>query len=72
MRPDYCPVANEPCQLVCRDGCRLKKNSRSPLKAAQIDEMWRATTFSGNGGQYDWFVEGIRAAERAHKIGEVR
>jgi hypothetical protein len=42
------------------------------LTAAQINELWRATTFSGNGGQRDWFIEGIRAAERAHKIGEIR
>ena len=27
MRPDYCPVANEPCQAMCLDGCRLRERS---------------------------------------------
>ena len=27
MRPDYCPVANEPCQALCLDGCRLRERS---------------------------------------------
>ena len=27
MRADYCPVANEPCQAMCLDDCRLQKRS---------------------------------------------
>ena len=27
MRPDYCTVANEPCQAMCLDGCRLRERS---------------------------------------------
>jgi hypothetical protein len=30
--------------------------------------MWSETDFRGSGGQYDWFVEGIRAAEAAYGI----
>jgi hypothetical protein len=33
--------------------------------------MWIATDFRGNGGQIDWFVAGIRAAEAAQRITEV-
>lgn len=25
MRPDYCPVAKEPCQAMCDPKCRLRK-----------------------------------------------
>ncbi len=37
MRSDYCPVANEPCQLVCLDGCQLRK-------AAPPQREWQGLT----------------------------
>lgn len=40
MRPDYCPIANEPCQCVCLDGCRIKNNSRKPLTDEEIQAIW--------------------------------
>lgn len=42
--------------------------TRRPLTDEEADALWRTTSFRGNGGQRCWFVEGIRVAERAHKI----
>lgn len=39
MRSDYCPVANEPCQCMCLDGCRIKNNSRKPLTDDLYNEL---------------------------------
>ena len=39
-----------------------------PLTDKQILSMWRSSKFRGNGGQADWFCEGIRAAEAHHGI----
>ena len=41
---------------------------RKPLTDEERFKMWSETDFRGSGGQYDWFVEGIRAAEAAHGI----
>ena len=27
MRPDYCPVSNEPCQSMCLDWCSIKNHA---------------------------------------------
>lgn len=42
---------------------------REPLTDEQKTAMWRASTFRGNGGQFDWYCQGIAEAERAHSIG---
>ena len=39
-----------------------------PLTDEQIRTMWKSSEFRGNGGQVDWFCEGIRAAEAHHGI----
>ena len=39
-----------------------------PLTDEQIWSMWMSSEFRGNGGQADWFCEGIRAAEAHHGI----
>jgi len=39
-----------------------------PLTDTQILSMWKSSEFRGNGGQADWFCEGIRAAEAHHGI----
>ena len=39
-----------------------------PLTDEQIRSMWKSSEFRGNGGQADWFCEGIRAAEAHHGI----
>ena len=39
-----------------------------PLTDEQIRSMWKSSEFRGNGGQVDWFCEGIRAAEARHGI----
>ena len=41
---------------------------REPLTDEQIWSMWMSSEFRGNGGQADWFCEGIRAAEAHHGI----
>ncbi len=41
---------------------------RKPLTDEERMNMWHTTSFRGNGGQIDWFIEGIRAAEAAHDI----
>ena len=42
--------------------------TQQPLTVEHRQEMWRDTNFRGNGGQQDWYFEGIRAAEAAHNI----
>ena len=42
--------------------------SNHPLSDEQIRSMWKSSEFRGNGGQVDWFCEGIRAAEAHHGI----
>ena len=39
-----------------------------PLTDEQIRSKWMSSEFRGNGGQVDWFCEGIRAAEAHHGI----
>ena len=43
---------------------------RQPLTDEQRRQIWRDSPFRGNGGQIDWFIEGTRAAEIAHGIGQ--
>lgn len=58
-----------PYELVRRleDECGVFKTK--PLTDEQRRQIWRDSQFRGNGGQIDWFIEGTRAAERAHGIG---
>lgn len=68
MRSDYCPVANEPCQCRCLDGCRIKNNSRKPLTDEEII-MLTADTW-GNASIAPQLAPAFaRAIERAHGIG---
>jgi len=41
---------------------------RRSLTERECRAMWQASDFRGNGGQRDWFIAGIRAAEVAHDI----
>ena len=43
---------------------------RRLLTDEERQAMWQASDFRGNGGQRDWFIAGIRAAEVAHGITE--
>ena len=49
-------------------GCKSLAAPVVPLTDEQILSMWRSSKFRGNGGQADWFCEGIRAAEAHHGI----
>jgi hypothetical protein len=39
-----------------------------PLTPDQRADLWRTTPFRGSGGQFDWFIDGVCAAERHHGI----
>jgi hypothetical protein len=43
--------------------------ARPPLTDERRFQLWKDSKFRGSGGQIDWFIEGTRAAERAHGIG---
>ena len=49
-------------------GCKSLAAHVVPLTDEQIRSMWKSSEFRGNGGQVDWFCEGIRAAEAHHGI----
>jgi hypothetical protein len=40
----------------------------APLTDEQMLASLRSSGFRGNGGQIDWFCEGLRAAEKHHGI----
>ena len=42
--------------------------AREPLTVEQLRPMWTDSKFRGSGGQIDWFIEGVHAAERHHGI----
>lgn len=74
--PPAAPVVPQPAQrtadcLMCghcaATGERVAKPA-VPLTDEQIRSMWKSSEFRGNGGQVDWFCEGIRAAEAHHGI----
>ena len=46
----------------------VERPQRRSLTDEERRAMWQASDFRGNGGQRDWFIEGIRAAEVAHGI----
>lgn len=69
MRPDYCPVANEPCQAMCLDRCRLRKTPQrcewvglTDEEAMQIIDVARHGSTSSFG-----FMRAARAIEAALK-----
>lgn len=72
MRSDYCPVANEPCQCMCLDGCRIKNNSRKPLTVEQLRDIKEHQRLLEELGPV-WapmLYYFCQAIERAHGIGE--
>lgn len=60
MRPDYCPVGNEPCQSLCDTPCTiLPKRPWVGLTDEDIKEIWLAGIDNGD----DWLdVRGIARA----------
>lgn len=66
MRSDYCPVANEPCQCMCLDGCRIKNNSRKPLTDEEISFITASVPLKLSS---EFVLSIARAIERAHGIG---
>lgn len=55
MRPDYCPVAKEPCQAMCDPKCRLRKPPTDrELAAAYTNAQSQAQKHLGH-------IHGLRA-----------
>lgn len=64
MRPDYCPISNEPCQSLCDTPCKV-------IKRKPISEFEAADSFTTEPHTDDVFAayqQGIRFAERHHEI----
>ena len=73
MRPDYCPIGNEPCQSLCDEPCTTP-SQRKPLTNKQIlaDETLRYY-FGLNGGAGPVSKQGrkiVNAIEALHNIKE--
>ena len=73
MRPDYCPIGNEPCQSLCDEPCSTTPK-RKPLTDKQIlaDETLRYY-FGLNGGAGPVSKQGrkiVNAIEALHNIKE--
>jgi len=69
MRPDYCPIGNEPCQSLCDEPCSTTPK-RKPLTDKQIDDF-RVKNSEGRGAGWRFNFKGFaRAIEQAHGIGE--
>ena len=72
--PEPEPVAQKPRMTVLEAVLRANPLAMPPAAPAvpltdeQIWSMWMSSEFRGNGGQVDWFCEGIRAAEAHHGI----
>jgi len=65
MRPDYCPIANEPCQSLCETPCLKRK----PLTKDQIDLILAESFLAANGSVYSTRVyDLVRAIEIEHGI----
>jgi hypothetical protein len=75
MRPDYCPIGNQPCQSLCDTPCTVPPK-RKPLTDKQIlaDETLRYY-FGQNGGAGPVSKQGrkvVNAIEALHGIKEVK
>lgn len=62
MRPDYCPIGNEPCQSLCDEPC-----TRKPQRTwvSLTDEQIKEIGHSGHGADYrnGWGIPFARAIE---------
>lgn len=47
---------------------RPRAADAQPLTDEQKRDMWKRSDFRGSGGQYEWYLQGIEEAERAHGI----
>jgi hypothetical protein len=65
MRPDYCPVGNEPCQSLCDEPCSTTPK-RKPLSDEEINDI--AKNYALNNPTTP--LHFARAIEAAHGIKE--
>ena len=63
MRPDYCPIGNQPCQSLCDEPCTTTPK-RQPLTDKQIEAVMNACL-----NDWDWQAF-ARAIELHHGIGD--
>lgn len=77
-RPDYCPVAQEPCQAMCvlsdvrckiRDTPPAAQPAPVPLTKEQVRDLCKSAGYGMTSMQARAdFINGIRHAEAAHGI----
>lgn len=66
MRPDYCPIGNEPCQSLCHTPCTVPPK-RKPLTDEQIKQI-RFDTITELVTMEESELRFARAVEAAHDI----
>ena len=78
-RPDYCPVAQEPCQAMCVLSdvrCKIRDTPPKapvPLDAGEISRLWKRHTDPDGPHHNPYDDDGLafaRAIEAAHNIKE--
>jgi hypothetical protein len=67
MRPDYCPVGNEPCQSLCDEPCSTTPK-RKPLTDEEIDKLLGPLPRYADEWSMTDFIRFARAIEAAHGI----
>lgn len=75
-RPDYCPVAQEPCQAMCSMSdvrCKIRDShpqpKREPLTRERVKEICAEAGYETTNMQARAdFINGIRHGEAAHGI----
>lgn len=68
MRPDYCPVANEPCQATCLDGCRLRERSYYVAELEKERKQLQAMLHQERTEYEALLRQALTALEKADKI----
>ena len=62
MRPDYCPMVNEPCQSMCDTPCSVNRLARQRtwvgLTDDELSEIYNRTEWNTvNGWEYEQAIE---------------
>jgi len=71
MRPDYCPVAKEPCQAMCDPKCRLRKPPTDrELAAAYTNAQSQAPKHLGHKVNYIGSAVAVRLIPLHREGGE--
>ena len=66
MRPDYCPIGNEPCQSLCDEPCSTTSKCKPLTDEMRKQMKERCDSMEMRGA----FADGWLSAEAAHGIKE--